>query len=290
MTKKSLLFLGPFILLNSAVILAALFKTIQVSLGYYPVIGLRHYTLAYFKTVLGDAAFQRTIGYSLYLALVATILALLLGLGMAFILLKTSANHPLLANFFKIPIALPHIIVALMMLQVLSQSGLISRLLYQVGLLQQIDQFPLLIHDKGGIGIICVFLYKEIPYVAVSTLAILKQLQLGYVQVAANLGASPRQIFGRVILPMVQPILATLFIILFCFTFTSFEVPFILGSPAQETIAVTAYNLLTQADLTVRPMAFALNFIMSLICLAVTLLVLGISSHLPGGGRRREKN
>lgn len=82
---------------------------------------------------------------------------------------------------------------------------------------------------------------------------------------------------------MIQKTLMTLFIILFCFTFASFEVPYLLGNPSNQTVALTAHDLFTQADLTTRPQAFALNFVMSGICLVVATIALIISRILPGG-------
>lgn len=280
MNKKTLLAV-PFLLLNSVVIFAALFKGLQISLGYYPLIGLREITLANYQQVLTDPFFQKSLGYSCYLALTATFLSLLLGALLAFLLLKV--KNPWLHTIIRLPISLPHLIVALMIMQLVSQSGIISRFLFHLGVIQEIGQFPLLIHDTGGIGIILVFLYKEIPYVAITILAILQQLQLGYIEVAKNLGASNFRIFFSVILPMIQKTIMTLFIILFCFTFASFEVPFLLGNPSNQTVALTAYDLFTQVDLTTRPQAFALNFVMSGICLVVSLMVLVISRMSPGG-------
>lgn len=286
MTKKSILWILPFLILNGVVIFAALFKSIQMSLGYYPLIGMKTLTLDYFQSVLKNALYLKSIRYSLYLALISTAGALLIGLILAFVLLKIGSKHPFLSRLFEVPITIPHLIVALMLMLMLTQSGLFSRIGYNLGLIHQIDQFPLLVHDQWGFSIILVFLYKEIPYVAVAMLAILKQMDLSYIQVARNLGANSRQTFTKVVLPMIQPTLVTLFIILFCFTFSSFEVPFILGSPSQQTVAVTVYDLFTQADLRLRPQAFALNLVLSAICLAVTGASLWLSSKLPGGKGR----
>lgn len=284
MNKKFFLVL-PFLLLNSVILVVALFKMVRLSLGIYPLIGLHKMTFAYYQELVTNKLFFTSIINSFCLAIVATLLALVIGLAAALALAKN--DNRIVHGFYQLPITLPHLIVALMIMQLFSQTGLFSRLAYHFGLIQQIGEFPLLIHDDLGIGILLVFLYKEIPYVAVSVLAIVKQLQGGYQAVAYNLGASKRQTFFKVTLPLLQPTLATLFIILFCFTFASFEVPFLLGSPKNEMIAVTAYDLFTQADLTTRPQAFALNVVMTLICVIVSASTLWISYLLPGGRRSR---
>nr|WP_225430222.1 ABC transporter permease subunit [Limosilactobacillus antri] len=258
-------------------------------MGYYPIIGLNEVTLSYYREVLHDHYFVQSLLYSLYLGLLATVGALVLGLLMALILERVAGRHRFLARLFAVPITIPHIIVALMIMQLLSQSGLISRLAIHLHLITSIDDFPLLVNDRWGIAIIVVFLYKEIPYVAVTMLAILRQLRGSYTTAARNLGASRWQAFWHVTLPLIQPTLCTLFIILFCFTFANFEVPYILGNPSNETIALTIYNQFLQPDLQSRPAAFALNTILSLFCLAVTLLALLLSRLLPGGKDRYVK-
>ncbi|MGM0301704.1 hypothetical protein IGI66_001302 [Enterococcus sp. AZ048] len=280
MNRKTL-FALPFILLNSVIIFAALFKGLQISLGYYPIVGLKDFSLNNYQQVLAEPFFQKSLLYSCYLALTATFLSLIGGVALAFLLMKVPGCW--LHKIINLPISLPHIIVALMIMQLISQSGIVSRIFFQVGWINGMDQFPLLIHDSGGFGILAVFLYKEIPFVAVTTLAILQQLQLGYIEVAKHLGASTIKIFFSIILPMIQKTLFTLFIILFCFTFASFEVPYLLGNPRNQTIAITTYELFTQADLTTRPLAFALNLVISGICLMVSFLSLAISRFLPGG-------
>lgn len=280
MNKKKLLVL-PFIILNSVVIIAALFKGVQVSLGYYPLIGLKRLTLINYQYVLTNSFFKESLVYSCYLALTATLLSLFLGGLLAFLLLKVKSS--VLHTIISLPISLPHIIVALMAMQLISQSGIISRLFYQLGIIQEIGEFPLLIHDVPGCGILLVFLYKEIPYVAVTVLAILLQLKMGYIEVAKSLGASSIRVFFTILLPMLQKTLITLFIILFCFTFASFEVPYLLGSPGHPTIALTIYDLLSQSDLITRPQAFALDIVMSIVCLIVTFIALTCSRFLPGG-------
>lgn len=288
MIKKHILII-PYLALNGAILVIALFKAFQISIGYYPLVGLIELTWDYYLAVLTDARFLASTAYSIYLALTATILSLVIGLGIAFILIKWEKSHPVVMKIVKTPISLPHIIVTLMALQILGQSGILSRLLWHLGLINQASQFPLLIHDKMGLGIILVFLYKEIPYVAIAVLAILKQINFGYVQVARKLGASAWQSFWHIILPLVQPTLATLFVILFSFTFGSFEVPFLLGNPARQAIAVTAYNMFSQPDLLQRPVAMALNIVISLICLGISLLTLAISRRFPGGRVQLEK-
>ncbi|MBP1042194.1 ABC transporter permease subunit [Vagococcus sp. BWB3-3] len=283
MNKASWLKLVPFLLLNVSILLSGLLKALQVSLGYYPIIGLKQLTLGYYQSVLGDPHFQRSLLYTCYLALTTAGLSLVLGLSLALVVLKRSERSKWAVGLLQLPIALPHIIVVMMVLQMVAQTGLLSRVMLALGLINDGGSFPLLVHDRAGVGIILVFLYKQIPYVAVTLLAILRRVDLQYVLVAKTLGASFWQRFWHIVFPLIQPTLLTLFVILFAFVFGSFEVPYMLGSPSRETLAVTAYTLFSQADLAKRPQGMALNLIMSAICTTVVLVSLAISRRLPGG-------
>lgn len=280
----------PFALLNSVVLVTALFKTIRISLGYFPLLGLHNGTFEYYQAVFKNHLLVDSLLNSLGFASLSTISALVLGLVVALFLARFDQRF--LNGIYQLPITLPHLIVALMVIQFVSQSGIISRICYQLGWIDAASAFPLLVHDKAGLGMFLVYMYKEIPYVAVASVAILKQLNQGYIEVAKNLGASKTQTFFRITLPLLQPTLATLFIVLFCFTFSAFEVPYLLGNPAKEMIGVTSYQLFTQVDLQTRPQAFALNLVMSSISLSVTVITLLISRLLPGGrkvGAREKK-
>lgn len=290
MRKSTIFLILPFGLLNGVVLITALFKSVEISLGYDPVVGLTKISGEYYLNVWKNPEVVASLVHSLGLAVIATGGALVLGLGLAIVLRGSQSRFSLIKRVFVIPITMPYVIVALTTLQILSQSGIISRIAYHlVAGRVTVDNFPLLVNDHYGIGIIVTFLYKEIPYAALTMLVILRQLQGRYSLVATNLGASKWQVFWRVTLPLLQTTIIRLFIILFCFTFTSFEVPYLLENPRMETVSVLTYDWFTQPDLTMRSQSFALNVTVSSICLIVTFVALGISNLLPGG-KVNEKN
>ena len=59
MKKRHLLLILPFVGLNSVVIIAALFKSLAVSLGYYPIIGLNQVTFSYYWEVYVTTTLSR---------------------------------------------------------------------------------------------------------------------------------------------------------------------------------------------------------------------------------------
>lgn len=285
LTKRRLvLLLAPFCLFMALFFFSAILKSLWTSLGYYPLIGLHHLSLDYYTIALHDKAFLRTFIRTFNLAFTSTFLACLIGLGLAFLF---SQQHNrlsrLLFKLSQLPVMLPHIFVVLALLQLLSQTGLIPRLLWRLGLLAQPTQFPLVVNDPNQIGILLTYLWKEVPFVIVTLTLVLRQIDLRYQKVALNLGASRRQAFWHILLPLVQPALFNAFIIIFSFTFGSYEVPYLLGNQQAELLPVYIYNLYVQHDLTQMPLLMSLNLLLSLFTVLFAGLLLKVSRWLPGG-------
>jgi len=144
------------------------------------------------------------------------------------------------------------------------------------------------VYDKFSIGVILVYLYKQIPFVSLSAFTVLKNLDKKYVHIAENLGAGTFNILFRVTLPLLAPAILSAFLITFAFDFGAFEVPFILGSPSRLTLPVLAYFDHTNASLAARPAAMVTNVVISSISLILiwlyTLLFRLLSKHGLEGG------
>jgi len=189
--------------------------------------------------------------------------------------------------FYKSPIILPHLVVVVLVFHIFSQTGIISRFLFALGLVDDPNKFPLLVYDRFSAGVMLVYLYKQIPFVSLTVFTVLKNLDHKYVQIAENLGAGKWQILKKVTLPLLAPSIITAFLITFAFDFGSFEVPFILGSPARLTLPVLAYFDYASASLEARPSAMVTNVIISAISLALIWLYMALLSFFSKHGLER---
>ena len=59
------------------------------------------------------------------------------------------------------------------MVNIFSQNGLLARMGYALGLLQEQQQFPMLIYDTKGVGVILAYLWKEIPFIIYFVIALM---------------------------------------------------------------------------------------------------------------------
>ena len=95
------------------------------------------------------------------------------------------------------------------MLFLLSQSGLVSRLFADLGFIDVPSDFPVLVRDRLGIGIILAYLWKEVPFIALILIATLQSVGEDYEEAARTLGARPLQRFRRVTFPLMRPALVS---------------------------------------------------------------------------------
>jgi len=164
---------------------------------------------------------------------------------------------------FNIPI--PHVVAATGILLTFSQSGIISRISNHLGLTESSSDFPIITNDPFGYGIILSYLWKEVPFLCVLILSALRGPVTNLDETAKTLGATYLFRLRKVILPYIFPSILSGTIIVFAFSFGSYEVPYLLGEPYPSTVSVVAYQLYTNRDLANRPLSMALATITSVV-------------------------
>ncbi|MGD1952401.1 MAG: ABC transporter permease [Leptolyngbyaceae cyanobacterium] len=236
------------------------------------------FSLNAYQQALSRREFWRSLGLSLYIALTATTLSTVLSIGLA-MLLRGAGRWASFACQLTLPI--PHLVGIAGILLLLSPSGLLARLLFALGLISSDQAFPLLVNDAANFGVIIHFLWKEIPFMTLILLAVLRGIRPEYGMQARALGASPWQCFWHVTLPLLRPGIVSASLLVFGFIFGSFEVPFLLGATAPKTLPILVYQAFTDVDLEQRAVAIALGLILSLISIVLIALYLWLGSGKP---------
>jgi len=270
----------PFVLIMLFIFLGGISQAILQSLGYLPVFGMDEITLSHYLQVFANSRFRSSLGYTIYIAFTSASLSVIFGVAIAFLVHDTKRGEKLAYTLYKTPIIIPHVVVVILIIQIFSQSGIISRGLFALGLLENALDFPLFINDRAGIGIILTYLYKQIPFVTLVVFTVLKKLNNTYVKIAQNLGASQFQILKQVLSPLLAPSILSSFLITFAFAFGAFEVPFLLGSPARVTLPILAYTDFRSPVLASRPTAMATSIVIAVIALGLILIYLRLFKRL----------
>ncbi|MDQ2996661.1 MAG: ABC transporter permease subunit [Chloroflexota bacterium] len=268
--------LAPALGLVAVLFGASVIYGIGQSLGYLSIIGQTNVGLAAYRNVLvgpslAAAEFWPALGFSLWVSGATTLLAALGALVLAVLLAGRRVPRRASVLALHVSLAFPHLVWAIALVLLLSQSGLLARAAAAAGLITVPADFPVLVRDRYGIGIMLDYVSKEIPFLTLILLAVLRAQPQGYDLVAENLGASAWQRLRYVTLPLVLPALLAGALLVFAFVFGAYEVPAVLGVRFPRMLAALALEFFLDPDLHSRAEGMAISVIMALVVLLVAL-------------------
>lgn len=273
--------LTPYLLLVPQMILSMIFiigliTGILQSFGVIPAFGLVRPTFRYYKEILTRPDMLKSITYSLYIALMSSALATVIGVWLCALMTVGKKKRSGMYRVVQLPIIVPHVMVALFAINILSQNGILARICYALGVIKDQQQFPLLLYDTNGMGIIIGYLWKEIPFIIFFVIALMSNIDGNLGEAAVNLGAGKWKSFLKVTLPLCSKTILSGFLIVFVFTLGAYEMPLLLGATSPKALPVLAYIQFTHPDLRNRPYAMALNGIIIVISLLCACMYFGL--------------
>ena len=270
---RLVLMLAPALLLLGGLFLTGLGLTLLRSFRYLPALGLTQPDLAAYTAILTAPGFLKSLALSLWIASASTLIAATLALGAALLLRQTFPGRALISFLVQLNLTIPHIVGAIGILYLVSQSVSFARIAQAAGLIAPPAEFPILTQDPYAIGIILLYVWKELPFITLILLANLQTLGEDHEAAARSLGASRWQAIRHVLLPMLLPGLATASALVFAFAFGAYEVPLVLGAHAPKALPVLAWQAWTDTDLATRPEAMAMSVVIAGMGLALLALV-----------------
>ncbi|QSI33555.1 ABC transporter permease subunit [Variovorax sp. RKNM96] len=235
--------LGIAFMLPAAVLLL-LFLTYPLGLGTYlgftdakvgragQWIGLENY-----EYLWGDAVTRLALFNTLFYTAVASVFKFFLGLWLA-ILLNRNIRFK---TFFRAVILLPYIVPTALSAIAFwwiydSQFSIISWALVKMGLIDQYIDF-LGSEWNARFAVIVANVWRGVPFVAITLLAGLQTISPSYYEASAIDGATPWQQFRHVTMPLLTPIIAVVMTFSVLFTFTDFQLIYVItrGGPLNAT-------------------------------------------------------
>lgn len=273
--------LAPALLVIGVLFSGGLVAALVQSLGYLPAIGQTEVNLDAYREILGDEDFLNSLLLTLYIAGASTGISTVLAVLGALALRRSSGR--ISAVVFQLPITIPHLVAAVGIALVVSQTGLGARLAAALGLIGEPREFPALLYDPYSVGIILTYVWKEMPFVALVVLAALRGVAGELEEVARTLGANAWQRFWHVVFPVISPGIIAASLIVFAFTFGAFEVPYLLGKSYPTILPVMAYNEYRDLDLDARPVAMAINILIAIITAIIAAAYLRLARNLGRG-------
>lgn len=281
MKRKTTIFLLllPFLLITGLVLVSVWNVAVQ-SLGYIPAFGLTKPTLQYYRQVFSRGDFLSAVWVSVKIALWSTVFSVALGVLVAMALIRCGRNRGGMLYAIRLPILVPHAVVAVFVIQMLSQTGLLARAAHGLGFLEDYTAFPQLLFTPSYLGTILAYLWKETPFVAYFVLAFMSSVSSTLGEAAENLGASTLRSFWEVTLPLSIPVISRAGLIIFIFAFGGYELPLLLGSTLPKALAVQTHLVYMSPDLLQRPLAMAMNGVVLLLSAGMALVYSMVVSRL----------
>jgi putative spermidine/putrescine transport system permease protein len=278
-----------FLLLPATLVVLVLFLggwaiVFAQSLGYFPPVG-DALTLVHYQRLFTDRELRAALWFTLTMASVATFFSSVGGVALALGVHRFARRSQSLQSALQVPLSTPHLAAAVILIHVISPSGLVARVAYAFGLIAEPADFPSLVADSYGVGVTLAYALKETPFVALMVLAVLARVGDEYAQVARNLGANAWRTLYHVTLPLIAPSVIFSSLIVFAFVFGAFEIPFLLGRTFPSALAVVAHRRFSDVDLVERPSAMALVILMSLLAATLAGLHLRLSQKIFGSER-----
>ncbi len=231
-------------------------------------VGAHGFTLVRVTTVLSSLSTWQGAAWTLGTAGVATAIASAL----AFVLAVHVRASRLGQAAVMLPMAVPHVAAAFAALLMFSQSGLLSRATYALGLTAAPADFPALVYDRLGVALVITFVWKELPYLALTAMAVLLSRGQNLEEVARTLGATPRQAFWRVTWPQLWRGTAPAALAAFAFLVGQYEMPALLAPSQPTPLSILMYERAVDPNLARRGEAHVLGLLALAISAALVLL------------------
>jgi len=276
----------PLLLPYCALFCAGLALTLAQSLGLFLPLGPGEITAGYYQNLIQDQGVKLSLGLSLSVAFLSAAGSVLGGTILALALWRMPPGLRRIGVVSKVGLILPHVAAAFLVLLMFSQTGLVSSLLFQTGIIASPEEFPNILHTGNGLGMILAFLLKGVPFSLLLIGAVLFGFDIRLIQTARMLGAGPWRVFWSVILPRLLPAMHSAFIILFLYAFGSFDIPFVLGESHPGMLSIRVFDIFFQRDLVQRPQAMAILTLMFVFAAVFAMLYNRFAAYLDGWRRK----
>ena len=239
------------------------------------------FTLEHYAKLFAEPAYLRAFRNTAEISVWVTVISLVLGYPLAYLMTVVSGRvRALLIVLVLVPFWTSILVRTFAWMVILGKRGLINQVLVGWGV---IDRPLALIYNMLGVQIGMV--HVLLPFMVFPLLSVMARIDTALVAAARSLGASPRQAFLRIFLPLSLPGVSAGCVLVFLLAVGFYITPALLGGEGQVTFA-------TLIELVVRDLldwnfgaslgVFLLTVVGALFVLFSTLLGL---DRLTGHGR-----
>ena len=234
---------------------------------YTPLVrdGVLQAQLGNYSLIFADALYLRALGNSLLYAGITTVLCVAFGLAIAQAVTRAAPRwQPMLLSLIILPFWTSFLIRVYAWIALLKPEGLINAALLALGVIDE----PLVMVNTG-FGVVVGMTYTYLPFAILPIYASLAGQPPRLTEAAIDLGASPRQAFWLVTVPLARRGILAAMLMVFIPTTGEFIIPDLLGGSATIMLGQTLWTeFFSNRDWT---MASALAILLTLLLLAPAL-------------------
>ncbi len=207
------------------------------------------FTLDWYKKLFHNEEIIKSLGTTLIVALIASVLATVLGT-MAAIGIRNmkKGTRTVIMNVTYMPILNPEIVTGVSLMLLFVFAGI----------------------EFGYITLILAHVCFCTPYVILNVLPKLRQMDTSLCEAAMDLGCNGRQVYRKVIIPEIMPGILTGFLMSLTYSIDDFVISYFTYGAESQTLSITIYAMTRRK---VSPEINALSTIIFLVVLTVLLIM-----------------
>lgn len=237
------------------------------------------FTLEHYAEVVTDPTLRDVIVHTSVIALVATAITAVLAFPVAYLASRLSRRAGLLLLGLVLLQFWISILVRLFAYtQVLGREGFINSLAESAGL----GPYPLLFNTTATVIGMVVYL---LPYMVVILYSGMAGINVELLTAARTLGATPRQAFLQVYVPLVRPAFVTGVLLVFVLSLGFFLTPAVLGGPGDTTVSIYIQQQIGLYQWGVASAIGILLLVVTLVGYAAAVRAGGLASSLTSNGQ-----
>ncbi len=190
-------------------------------------------TLKFYGALLAEPAYLKALSNTLEISVAATVLSLVLGYPLAYLMATSGARaRSLLMALILIPFWTSILVRSFAWIVILGNNGIVNRTLLSLGLVSRPAK---LLFDMTGVQIGMV--HVLLPFMVFPLYGVMSRIDPNLLRVARSLGAPPRRAFAKVFLPLSLPGVAAGCVLVFLLAIGFYVTPALLGGAGEITLA-----------------------------------------------------
>lgn len=226
---------------------------------------------------LADPLYWNVFGRSVVLAGVSTLICLAAAFPLALFIARSGPRRNLWLALVMLPFWTSFLVRTYSWLFLLRETGLLNTVLLASGLIR--EPLPLLYNDGA---VILGLVYGYLPFMVLPLYAALERIDRSLLEAAADLGARPLSVLGRVVIPLSMPGVAAGSVLVFIPCLGAYLTPDLMGGGKTIMIGTLVQNQFTTA----RDWPFGAALSLALLGLSLVVLAAGFgrgTSSIRGG-------